>query len=421
MRYFHMVDTDYTNEPLNINSYDRLNTLYNAFKYLKKNISKLPHVESRQNVYYKYHEFKLYINRLFYHIIRDYGNTKFRNVLPRNIHFQTQLLFIEKICYLLPAQFIDNRDNLDNINININGTIIIWTGTDNRQIYIDKRRNSLLEEWTINGLHHRYYDKPAYISEESDGLIFDYRWYQLELLHRLNDLPAVIQTNGNTIMHLWYIENQLFRANDKPDTIEYYNNGINSTIFYEKWHDINGRLHRDIKPAVIKYDINGRKIAKIWYTNGMINRTNNKYSYFVVNPDNTKEYRWYKNNVIYRNNDKPAKVILYNDDRVKIQIWYNINGLKHRENDLPAVMEYNNDGRVKATLWYINGHIHRENDEPALIEILDNGDTHLMWFNHNINYRQNDSPSDIVFNSMGERHTWTDINGQYIREEIIQN
>ena len=74
---------------------------------------------------------------------------------------------------------------------------------------------------------------------------------------------------------------------------------------------------------------------------------------------------WYKNGMIHRDNDLPAKIVKGDE------LWYK-NGLLHRENDLPAVNRLN--GCQK---WYKNGKLHRESG-PAVIDRFGN----QQWYNN---------------------------------------
>jgi hypothetical protein len=74
---------------------------------------------------------------------------------------------------------------------------------------------------------------------------------------------------------------------------------------------------------------------------------------------------WYKDGVIHRDGDLPAKIIKGDE------LWYS-NGLLHRDNDKPAVNRLN--GCQK---WYKNGKLHRESG-PAIDDNL--GYQH--WYNN---------------------------------------
>jgi hypothetical protein len=113
-------------------------------------------------------------------------------------------------------------------------------------------------------------------------------WYQNNMIHRDNDLPAIIKLNNNIIVNQeWYKDNKLHRdtlrlpgSASEPDTSldnpALIINNIKAQIIREEWY-INGMLHRDNdNPAVITmdYDLNIGK--KYWYKNGICCRDDNK-------------------------------------------------------------------------------------------------------------------------------------------------
>ncbi len=105
--------------------------------------------------------------------------------------------------------------------------------------------------YTQGGIIHRDDDLPAVIFANGDQI-----WYQNGLIHRSNDLPAVVFPGWRSI---WYQNGLTHRDNDLPAVIIY--NGR------QEWWQ-NGLRHRDGgKPAVInpdgteKYWINGKEIV----------------------------------------------------------------------------------------------------------------------------------------------------------------
>jgi antitoxin component YwqK of YwqJK toxin-antitoxin module len=136
---------------------------------------------------------------------------------------------------------------------------------------IDERGD---EYWYKNGKLHRDNDLPAIIfSNGYQG------WYKNGKLHRDNDLPAAISSDGD---HYWYQNGNLHRDNDLPATI--YSNGE------QCWYK-NGERHRDNDlPAVIQ--ING---TQRWYKNHKLHRDNDLPA--VIYEDGTQ--KWYKNGIKY--------------------------------------------------------------------------------------------------------------------------
>lgn len=143
-----------------------------------------------------------------------------------------------------------------------------------------------------------------------------------KILHRDNDLPAVINADGS---EWWYQDGKLHRENDRPAEIL-------SSGEQRWWY--RGLLHREHDyPAIIH--LNGRLE---WYKNGKLHRNYDKPAQIISG----SQY-WYQNGKLHRNGDKPA--VIYANGR---QAWYQ-NGLLHRDNG-PAMLF--NDGSCQ---WYQYG------------------------------------------------------------------
>jgi len=138
------------------------------------------------------------------------------------------------------------------------------------------------------------------------------------LLHRDNDLPAIVHSEGTKE---WYQHGKVHRENDKPAKI--FADG-------DQYWFINNELHRDNGPAIIKY--NGD--SKHWYQRGK-----------------------------YHRDDGPALEL---SDGTKI--WYQ-HGDKHRE-DGPAVVR--SDG---VSDYYLNGQLV---SEQRFLDRLGNGGTSVL-------------------------------------------
>ena len=136
--------------------------------------------------------------------------------------------------------------------------------------------------------------------ETSKKIYGDHYWHKNGLLHRDNDLPAVIHRDGTK---QWYQNGLLHRDNDLPAMI--YSNG-----------------------------------SKCWYQNDLLHRENDLPAGIYQNGD----LFWFKNGLRHRENDLPA-IIFHNGD----QYWYRYERL-HRDNDLPAVICANG-----VQEWYKNG------------------------------------------------------------------
>lgn len=137
------------------------------------------------------------------------------------------------------------------------------------------------------------------------------RYYRDGVLHRDNDLPAVLWQDGS---REWWVSGKRMRWDpSQPTEIRCNPSTKNYEVsFSELWHDQDGNLHRDINdlPA-------------------------------VIHSDNTRE--WWRNGERYREGGLPT-VITGNG----IKMWHNRQGCLHREM-LPAVIG------VGGAEWWLNG------------------------------------------------------------------
>lgn len=102
------------------------------------------------------------------------------------------------------------------------------------------------QRWYQNGLTHRDNDLPAVITEEGDQT-----WYKNGFKHRDNDLPAKINANGDKY---WYQNGFHYRDNDLPAIIR--------TCGEKVWYK-NGLIHRDNDLPAITYPTGSR----YWFKN----------------------------------------------------------------------------------------------------------------------------------------------------------
>ncbi len=114
---------------------------------------------------------------------------------------------------------------------------------------------------------------------KNDLVIYDgdQFWYQNGVVHRDNDLPAIIDKYGNK---QWYQNGEHHRDHDKP-AIEYANGD-------KKWFQ-NGELHRDNDLPAVE-----GAYGKAWYKNGVLHRDNGLPAIISINYDdgNKKEEYW---------------------------------------------------------------------------------------------------------------------------------
>jgi hypothetical protein len=127
--------------------------------------------------------------------------------------------------------------------------------------------------WKKNNLIHRDNDLPAII--HSDGTQI---WYQNGLKHRDNDLPAIIYSDGS---QCWYQNDLLHRDNDLPAGL------LNGDQFWFQ----NGLRHRNNDLPAIIY-ANG---DKYWYQNERLHRDNGQPAIILANGN----LCWYKNDEKY--------------------------------------------------------------------------------------------------------------------------
>ena len=116
--------------------------------------------------------------------------------------------------------------------------------------------------------------------------------------------------------YFWFVNGALHHENDEP-----------AFSFFAGLHTIyakNGFFHRDNNlPAIIIKSSSGEILKGFWYSNGKINRGNDKPA--VVYNNGT--LIWYKDNLMHRDHNKPALI----DETMEKKEWY-YNGKLHREN-----------------------------------------------------------------------------------------
>jgi len=110
-------------------------------------------------------------------------------------------------------------------------------------------------------------------------------YYKNEMIHRDDDLPAIMVANGNLY---WYQRNSLHRDGDKPAII------ITSSDIYH-WRNDCLVDHREFFPDILYVTC-----KKIWYQNGRLHRD---VGPAVILPDGS--CYWYKYGVCHRE-DGPA-------------------------------------------------------------------------------------------------------------------
>jgi hypothetical protein len=170
-----------------------------------------------------------------------------------------------------------------------------------KKIKINQCDFGILKVYTYNGLNKKYNNMNLYAIFEQlysyyepnvSALIFNLIGSSHDIIHRENDLPAIIYNNGTKY---WYKNGLKRRDNDLPSVI--CSNG-----------------HKE------------------WYKNNMRHRDNDLLA--IISSNGTKE--WHKNGRYHRDNDLPSIITCISD-----KYWFK-NGLLHRDNDLSAII--NSDG-----------------------------------------------------------------------------
>ena len=131
----------------------------------------------------------------------------------------------------------------------------------------DHKEDSDGEYWSQNGVLHRDDDEPSVI--QTDGTRY---WYKHGVLHRDGDQPAVIKPNGHVI---YYQHGVVHRDNDLPDEI------LPGGIYM--WH-INGKLGRNYDLPAIE-----TQMTQEWFQNGLRHRDGNLPA-FIHFPSGSERY-----------------------------------------------------------------------------------------------------------------------------------
>lgn len=228
-------------------------------------------------------------------------------------------------------------------------------------------------------------------------------------------------------------------SNNDSDNNSNNNSNKKPKIEAKMWFDLEGKLHRDDEPALIKFDRHGKITEELWYQHGILSSTV-RPSHIICRPDRIE--KWYLNGKIHRDNG-PA-VIIGNGDFIK-KLWYtnginyrkdgpsltehkndNIvteryhdeNGKLHNHEDGPAELSYNSDGTISCELYNIHGKYVQTDDKPNLIRRNQNGLKYAdLWLIDNgISHREN-GPARIKYNPLTgeiEKEEWY-INGKRIK------
>jgi hypothetical protein len=138
------------------------------------------------------------------------------------------------------------------------------------------------------------------------------------------------------------------------------------------------RRHIDNLPATQYTDYGIYQIKK-WYIKSLLHCDGDLPAWSNSNDETI----YYKNGIIHRDGDKPAKISKYGE------YWYK-NGIIHRDGDKPAVIS-----QLKQE-WRVGGLLHREGDKPAVIYTTGRQE----WYRYGKLHRIN---GPAIINSEGDR------------------
>jgi hypothetical protein len=237
------------------------------------------------------------------------------------LHYMTHALMVNDILYGIATKFEDFQ-TLD-MFARVCRRFALFVCENRENIY--SARTEVVEKtvgstrcvgYYVYGLLHRGNDDPAEIL--SNGTT---RWYRHGLQHRGNDQPAEVEASGS---QCWYWRGHLHRDNDLPAEI-----WADGTKLWRR----HGRRHRD-----------GDNPAEIW-----VNGTPSYCSPDDLPPGNSRcsvMQVWYQDDNIHRDDDKPARIVN------GVDFYWFQRGQLHRDGDAPAVMRGNH-----TNIWYRQGKI----------------------------------------------------------------
>lgn len=112
----------------------------------------------------------------------------------------------------------------------------------------------------------------------------------------------------------------------------------------------------------------------------------NAYTSFILGDREYRKYKngdekWYKDGKLHRDNDLPAIIEIFDNEKLFHEAWY-MNGKRHRKYNHASVFYYHHSNGKKFESWWKNGELHRE-EGPAYIEYFedDNVEKESWWLN----------------------------------------
>lgn len=160
-----------------------------------------------------------------------------------------------------------------------------------------------------------------------------------------------------------------------------------------KWHDENGKLHRDNDLPAVTWS-NG---VREWWRHGVRHRLRDQPALIVprkasdllyifsegeINMNIVENHismykdgdqEWWVNGERHRDGDKAAV------DRYCSRLEWWKNDKRHRDGDKPAVIYSNGPNKWWNKEWWINGLLHRNNNLPAV-----DGPNRKEWWEHGV-------------------------------------
>lgn len=373
--------------------------------------------------------------------IKEVNNTDDLNELKILIH-QNLVKFINKKIEIIGV--FSYTDKYESFSSYKNGKLHSFT--DENGEYLPARIINYGDKiWYKEGLIHRENDLPAIIEKYNKRQ----EWRINSKLHREGDLPAIIHSNG----YCEYYKNGKrhrdddINGNPQPAVIKSYSqilffkNGVQFFLTEQQYYIINlesPTLKEDLLNLLdkLKYsnfdtineiknteNINDIKIIIHKICNGL-------YAYYFIKIIGIFSYInnngieiHYKDGKYHREGDLPAKI--YPSGKLE----YYINDELHREGDLPAIIH--SSGTQE---YYINDKLHRDvdkfgNSQPAII--TSDGD-YEYYINGKL-HREGDLPAVIYDNGEceywkhGKLHRDNDVHGnpqpaiKILIEEFYQN
>lgn len=227
-------------------------------------------------------------------------------------------------------------------------------------------------------------DGPAFIETKKDGTVVRECWYINGKLHRENE-PAIIKYYTESIHKFWYLNGINYNPNGPSTEMR----NLKCDLINESYTDKEGKLHREDGAASVEY--NYGYLKKVQYCiNGKLHRIGGPaviiYHGLLSRQISREEY--HVNGELHRE-EGPA-ITCYDADHKKYSEEYYFRGEFHNfsgHDDSPHHQGYNREGFLIIEKWFDSDRkLHRENG-PALIQYTGTKEfpdrkTSSSWYNH---------------------------------------